>query len=101
MSSSWEKMNSSLKQTIRFTRRAGKWVASSIFGLAGTMLLVCWLLAYTLEPNSEFARVGLVLAIAAYGADLVREEMNSQKARAEHAALLAKARTPSPAAKAA
>jgi len=50
------------------------WVASSIFGLAGTVLLICWLLAYALEPDGWFARVGLMLALGAYGIDLVREK---------------------------
>jgi len=49
-------------------------VASSIFGLAGTVLLICWLLAYALEPDGWFARVGLMLALGAYGIDLVREK---------------------------
>jgi hypothetical protein len=49
------------------------WVASSIFGLTGTVLLICWLLAYALEPDGWFARVGLMLALGAYGVDLVRE----------------------------
>jgi hypothetical protein len=50
------------------------WVASSIFGLAGTVLLVCWLLAYATEPTGWFARVGLILALGSYGIDLAREK---------------------------
>jgi hypothetical protein len=50
------------------------WVSSSIFGLAGTVLLICWLLAYALEPDGWFARIGLMLALGAYGIDLVREK---------------------------
>jgi len=50
------------------------WVASSIFGLAGTVLLVCWLLAYATEPTGWFARVGLMLALGSYGIDLAREK---------------------------
>jgi hypothetical protein len=49
------------------------WVASSIFGLTGTVLLICWLLAYALEPDGWFARIGLMLALGAYGIDLARE----------------------------
>lgn len=55
------------------------WVASSIFGLAGTVLLVCWLLAYALEPDGWFARVGLMLALAAYGIDLAREKWGKRE----------------------
>jgi hypothetical protein len=50
------------------------WMASSIFGLTGTVLLICWLLAYALEPDGWFARIGLMLALGAYGIDLVREK---------------------------
>jgi hypothetical protein len=53
---------------------AVNWVASSIFGLTGTVLLICWLLAYALEPDGWYARIGLMLALGAYGIDLVREK---------------------------
>jgi|SRR5436309_175914 hypothetical protein len=53
---------------------AVNWVASSIFGLTGTVLLICWLLAYALEPEGWYARIGLMLALGAYGVDLVREK---------------------------
>jgi Flp pilus assembly protein TadB len=66
--------------------RAVNWMASSIFGLAGTVLLVCWLLAYALEPSGVFAKVGLVLAIAAYCVDLVKEEAAGRRLRARQAA---------------
>ena len=68
---------------------AGKvttWLMSSIFGLAGTVLLVCWLLAYALEPMGGFAKIGLVLAIAAYCVDLVKEEAAGRRSRARRAA---------------
>ena len=59
------------------------WVASSIFGLAGTVLLICWLLAYALEPDGWFARIGLMLALAAYGVDLVRERWSGLREERE------------------
>jgi hypothetical protein len=58
-----------------------QWLGSSVFGLGGTVLLICWLLAQVLEPEGGFARVGLVLAVAAYGIDLVREEWSSGRVR--------------------
>ena len=50
-------------------------LGSSIFGLAGTVLLVCWLLAYVLEPDGGFARFGLVFAVLSYAIDLVWEKV--------------------------
>ena len=75
---------------------AVNWVASSIFGLTGTVLLICWLLAYALEPDGWFARIGLMLALAAYGIDLVREKWAN---RNEQEDVPSKAvRTPTPSA---
>jgi hypothetical protein len=51
-------------------------LGSSIFGLAGTVLLVCWLLAYVLEPEGGFARLGLVFAVSSYAIDLVWEKVS-------------------------
>ena len=42
--------------------------------MTGTVLLICWLLAYALEPDGWYARIGLMLALGAYGIDLVREK---------------------------
>lgn len=81
-------------------RGAVNWVGSSIFGLAGTVLLVCWLLAYALEPEGGFARGGLVLALAAYVIDLVREKWASRREQPEAKAIDPGASAP-PAAKAA
>jgi hypothetical protein len=53
--------------------RIARWLGSSALSLAGTVLLICWLLAYALEPDGWFAQVGLILAATAYGLDLVRE----------------------------
>ena len=50
------------------------WVASSICGLTGTVLLITWLMAYALEPDGWYARIGLMLALGAYGIDLAREK---------------------------
>jgi hypothetical protein len=61
--------------------RVATWLGSSVFGLAGTVLLVCWLLAYALEPDGGFARVGLFLAITAYVIDLAREGRRSGRDR--------------------
>lgn len=71
-------------ENIRGEEKSGKaagvarWLGSSAFGLGGTVLLICWLLAQVLEPEGGFARVGLVLAVTAYGIDLVREEWASR-----------------------
>jgi len=45
------------------------WLGSSAFGIVGTVLLVCWLLADALEPKGRFSQVGLVLALTAYAID--------------------------------
>jgi hypothetical protein len=74
-------------ENIRGERKSGTvvgvagWLGSSVLGLAGTVLLICWLLAEVLEPAGEFARVGLVLAVVAYGMDLVREEWSAGRER--------------------
>jgi hypothetical protein len=73
------------------------WVASSIFGLAGTVLLVCWLLAYATEPTGWFARVGLMLALGSYGIDLAREKWAGwREERHEEAGAAQAVRTHSP-----
>jgi hypothetical protein len=59
--------------------RIANWLSSSVFTLAGTVLLVCWLLAYALEPDGQFVQVGLALAVAAYVIDLVREGWRSRR----------------------
>ena len=79
-------MSVSDEKKVGVARKAVSWLGSSIFGLAGTVLLVCWLLAYALEPSGAFARIGLVLAIAAYCVDLVREEAAGRRSRARRAA---------------
>lgn len=61
--------------------RVMTWLGSSAFGLAGTVLLICWLLAYALEPEGGFARVGLFLAVTAYVIDLAREGRRSERER--------------------
>jgi hypothetical protein len=93
--------DSAAESKARRVRGAVAWLGSSIFGLAGTVLLICWLLAYALEPDGGFARVGLVLAIAAYGIDLVREEVSGYRERAGRRAGLAKSGSGASAAKAA
>jgi hypothetical protein len=55
------------------------WLGSSIFGLAGTVLLVCWLLAYVLEPDGGFARFSLVFAVSSYAIDLAWEKVSSRR----------------------
>ncbi len=74
-------MNPSLGN--RTGKRVGvvTWLGSSAFGLAGTVLLICWLLAYALEPAGGFARVGLILAVAAYAIDLLRDGRRSDPDR--------------------
>jgi hypothetical protein len=67
------------KQDSGVVSGAVNWVASSIFGLTGTVLLICWLLAYALEPDGWFARIGLMLALAAYGIDLAREKWGGRQ----------------------
>ena len=79
-------MSVSGEKKVGVARKVVSWLGSSIFGLAGTVLLVCWLLAYALEPSGAFARIGLVLAIAAYCVDLVREEAAGRRSRARRAA---------------
>jgi len=71
----------------RVVTGAVNWVASSIFGLTGTVLLICWLLAYALEPDGWFARIGLMLALAAYGIDLAREKWGSRRGDVESKAV--------------
>jgi hypothetical protein len=78
-------MNSKQKKS-GIVRSVLNWLASSIFGLAGTVLLLCWLMAYELEPSGGFAKIGLVLAIVAYCVDLVREEIAGRRSRARQAA---------------
>ena len=68
-------------------------LGSSIFGLAGTVLLVCWLLAYVLEPDGVFARFGLVFAVSCYSIDLVWENValayiNLRKSGREEVAII-------------
>jgi len=60
-------------------RDALTWLGSSAFGLAGTVVLVCWLLAYVLEPDGGFARFGLVFAVSAYAIDLAWEKVSSRR----------------------
>src|SRR5256885_17153196 len=71
------------------------WVVSSIFGLTGTVLLICWLLAYAVEPDGWFARIGLMLALGAYGVDLAREKWTGW--REDHKAKTMGTGSPSPA----
>jgi hypothetical protein len=66
--------------------RIAKWLGSSALSLAGTVLLICWLLAYTLEPDGWFAQVGLILAATAYGLDLVREGRRANRESADSGA---------------
>jgi hypothetical protein len=79
-------MSVSGEKRVGIAKKLMTWMASSIFGLAGTVLLVCWLLAYALEPGGGFAKIGLVLAIAAYCVDLVKEEAAGRRSRARRAA---------------
>jgi len=85
-------------RTMEVAQGVVNWVASSIFGLAGTVLLVCWLLAYATEPTGWFARIGLMLALGAYGVDLAREKWAGW--REEHqeqgAGAVQAVRTPTP-----
>jgi len=74
-------MNSSLGKKTGNRVRVAAWLGSSAFGLAGTVLLVCWLLAYALEPAGGFARVGLVFAVTAYAIDWVLEWRRSERDR--------------------
>jgi len=74
---------------------AVNWVASSIFGLTGTVLLICWLLAYALEPDGWFARIGLMLALGAYGIDLVREKWITRHEQVDVQAKTVRTPTPS------
>jgi hypothetical protein len=61
--------------------RVVSWLGSSAFGLVGTVLLVCWLLAYAQEPTGGFARVGLVLAVTSYAIDWLREMVRAKRER--------------------
>ncbi len=79
-------MSVSDEKKVGVARRVLSWLGSSVFGLAGTVLLVCWLMAHALEPRGAFARIGLVLAIAAYCVDLVKEEAAGRRSRARRAA---------------
>lgn len=79
-------MNSVNQGKTGVLRDAMNWLAGSIFGVIGTVLLVCWLLAYALEPSGGFAKIGLVFAIAAYCVDLVKEEAAGRRSRARRAA---------------
>jgi hypothetical protein len=63
--------------------RIASWLGSSAFALVGTVLLICWLLAYALEPDGWFAQVGLILAATAYGIDLVREGRKANRESAD------------------
>ena len=66
--------------------RIARWLGSSALSLAGTVLLICWLLAYGLEPDGWFAQVGLILAATAYGFDLVREGRRASRESADSGA---------------
>ena len=66
--------------------RIARWLGSSAFSLTGTVLLICWLLAYALEPDGWFAQVGLILAATAYGLDLVREGRRTNRESADSGA---------------
>jgi len=94
-------MTASGNAKVGSARKAVGSLGLSILGLAGTVLLVCWLMAYAFEPNGAFARIGLVLAIAAYCVDLVREEAAGRRSRARQAAGLGKSRNGASMAKAA
>ena len=77
------------------------WPGSSIFGLAGTVLLVCWLLAYVLEPDGGFARFGLVFAVSSYAIDVVWEKVTSLRDARRRASGLNRSASPASTAKAA
>jgi hypothetical protein len=71
-------MKPSLENKARIGSRVITWLRSSLLGIAGTVLLVCWLLAYAVHPSGTFVQLGLVLPAAAYGIDLLREGRSSQ-----------------------
>jgi len=72
-------MNSNGVKLVAVHVRVANWLGSSVFALAGTVLLICWLLAYAFEPEGGFAQVGLVLAVAAYVVDVAREGWRSKR----------------------
>ena len=72
-------MKPSPENKISVPGRVVNWLGSSAFGLAGTVLLICWLLAYALEPEGMFARVGLLLAVASYAIDLMSDRRRSEQ----------------------
>jgi hypothetical protein len=91
-------MASSNEKKVGTVKGAVAWLGSSFFGLAGTVLLVCWLMAYALEPDGAFAGSGLILAVAAYGLDLAREQVSAYRDRTVREMELQKqVATPSPA----
>ena len=57
--------------------RVTGWLGSSILSVAVTILFISWLVAYAWHPTGTFVHGGLVLAVAAYGIDLVREGRSS------------------------
>jgi hypothetical protein len=71
-------MNPSSQDKPRIGTRIKTWLGASLFGVAGTVLLVSWLLAYAMHPSSAFVEVGLVLPVTAYGIDLLREGRSAQ-----------------------
>lgn|SRR3984893_1882762 len=74
-------MKPSSENKPRIGARVVTWFCSSLFGIAGTVSLVSWLLAYAVHPSGTFVQVGLVLPVAAYGIDLLREGRNAPEDR--------------------